>query len=243
MLTSQPTENVTVTVGGATGDVSVSGSPLIFTTSNWRNQKTVRVNAADDTDSNSDPPVTLTHTVSGGDYAGETAASVTVTIVENDISTLSIDNASASESVGTMSFTVRLSVASTQPVTVDYATANGTAIAPGDYTANNGTLTFPASSTASQTISVTIKNDDIDEDNETFTVTLSNASSNAMLAGGGSTLSATGTIQDNDTRGVRVSPTTLTVNEGEQQYLHGGSDLGADGERDSGGGEGVRLGR
>ena len=43
---------------------------------------------------------------------------------------------------------------------------------------------------------------------------LSNASSNAMLAGGGSTLSATGTIRDNDTRGVRVSPTTLTVNEG-----------------------------
>ena len=35
-----------------------------------------------------------------------------------------------------------------------------------------------------------------------------------MLAGGGSTLSATGTIQDNDTRGVRVSPTSLTVNEG-----------------------------
>ena len=34
-----------------------------------------------------------------------------------------------------MSFTVRLSVASTQPVTVDYATANGTAIAGEDYTA------------------------------------------------------------------------------------------------------------
>ena len=82
VLTSQPTDNVTVTVGGATGDVSVSGSPLIFTTSTWRNPKTVRVNAADDSDSNSDPPVTLTHTVSGGDYTGEAAASVTVTIVE-----------------------------------------------------------------------------------------------------------------------------------------------------------------
>ncbi len=215
VLTSQPTDNVTVTVGGATGDVSVIGSPLIFTTGNWRNPKTVRVNADDDSDSTSDPPVTLTHTVSGGDYTGEAAASVTVTIVENDISTLSIDNASASESAGTVSFTVRLSVASTQPVTVTYATSNGTAIAPGDYTADNGTLTFPASSTTPQTISVTIENDDIDEDNETFTVTLSNASSNAMLAGGGSTLSATGTIQDNDTRGVRVSPTTLTVNEGD----------------------------
>ena len=215
VLTSQPTENVTVTVGGATGDVSVSGSPLIFTTSNWRNQKTVRVNAADDTDSNSDPPVTLTHTVSGGDYAGETAASVTVTIVENDISTLSIDNASASESVGTMSFTVRLSVASTQPVTVDYATANGTAIAGQDYTAvTNGSVMFAANSTTPQTIRVAIIDDDIDEEDETFTVRLSNVSSNAMLAGGGSTLSATGTIQDNDTRGVRVSPTTLTVNEG-----------------------------
>ena len=151
VLTSQPTENVTVTVGGATGDVSVIGSPLIFTTSSWRNPKTVRVNAADDTDSNSDPPVDLTHTVSGGDYTGEAAASVRVTIVENDISTLSIDNASASESAGTMSFTVRLSVASATAVTVNYTTANGTATAGEDYTAvTNGSVMFAANSTTPQ---------------------------------------------------------------------------------------------
>ena len=58
-----------------------------------------------------------------------------------------------------MSFTVRLSVASTQSVTVDYATANGTATAGEDYTAKNGTLTFSASSTTPQTISVTIANE------------------------------------------------------------------------------------
>ena len=215
VLESQPTENVTVSVNVPSGtDVSANKTNLTFTTGNWRNAQTVRVNAADDTDSDSDPSVTITHTVSsGGDYAGESAASVIVTIIENDISTLSIDNTSASESAGTMSFTVRLSVASTTPVTVDYATSNGTATAGEDYTADNGRLTFPANSTTSQTISVTIANDDIDEDNETFTVTLSNASSNAMLAGGSSTLSATGTIRDNDTRGVRVSPTSLTVNE------------------------------
>ena len=214
VLTSQPTENVTVSVDVPSGtDVSANKTSLTFTASNWRNAQTVRVDAADDTDSDLDPSVTITHTVSGGDYGANsvTADPVIVTIIENDISTLSIDNTSASESAGTMSFTVRLSVANTQAVTVNYATSNGTAIAPGDYTAvTNGTLTFPANSAASQTISVTIVNDDIDEENETFTITLSGPSSNAIIGDN----EATGTIQDNDTRGVRVSPTSLTVNEG-----------------------------
>jgi hypothetical protein len=59
-------------------------------------------------------------------------------------------------------------------VTVNYATASGTAVATSDYTATNGTLTFQPSET-SRTISVSIKGDRKREPNETFSVQLSNA--------------------------------------------------------------------
>ena len=62
-----------------------------------------------------------------------------------------------------------------QTVTVNYATADGTAtVADGDYVAASGTLTFTPS-TATQTISVNINGDSTQEGNETFVVNLSGA--------------------------------------------------------------------
>ena len=68
-----------------------------------------------------------------------------------------------------------LDEAATNTVTVDYATSDGTADASDDYTAKSGTLTFDAGET-SKTVSVSITDDETDESDETFTVTLSNAS-------------------------------------------------------------------
>ena len=220
MLTSHPTANLTVTVNVPQGtDVSVDKTSLTFTAGNWDDEQTVTVSAAGDEDAVVDDAVTLTHTVSStGDYASETAADVVVTITETDTPTLSMSGVRADEDVGDMTFTVTLSVASSNEVTVAYATSNGTgagaATAGEDYTLTNGTLTLPANSTASRTIAVPITDDAVDEaDEETFTVTLSNAS-NATLAGGQPTLAATGTITDDDERGVTVTPTALTVDEG-----------------------------
>ena len=72
-------------------------------------------------------------------------------------------------------FTVTLSKASTTPVTVRYATTNGTATAGSDFTATTGTLTF-APGVVSQQINVPILADTAVEPSETFTVTLSNPS-------------------------------------------------------------------
>jgi hypothetical protein len=69
---------------------------------------------------------------------------------------------------------VTLSSASSQAITVHYATANGTALANSDYTATSGTLTFQPGET-SRTISVSIKGDRKREANEIFSVQLSNA--------------------------------------------------------------------
>jgi hypothetical protein len=68
-------------------------------------------------------------------------------------------------------FIVTLSAASEQTVTVDFATANGTA-GPNDYTVTGGTLTFAPGET-SKTITVLVKGDTVVEPNETYKVNLS----------------------------------------------------------------------
>ena len=89
-------------------------------------------------------------------------------------------------------FTVTLAPASGQSVSVDYATADGTATAPADYAATSGTLTFSPGQTT-QTVTVPVVGDTLDELDETFTLNLSNASNAAILDSNG-----LGTILDND---------------------------------------------
>lgn len=72
-----------------------------------------------------------------------------------------------------MTFTVTRTN-TTGAFTVDYATANGSALAGGDYDETHGTLTFTAGGPASQTVSVTIHGDATPEPNEAFAVNLSN---------------------------------------------------------------------
>ena len=91
-----------------------------------------------------------------------------------------------------LSFSVTLSRAPSSTVTVDYATADGTATAGSDYTAVNGTLTFAAGETE-KTVSVAVLDDTHDEGSETLSLTLSNASG-AYIEDG----AATGTINNTD---------------------------------------------
>ena len=92
----------------------------------------------------------------------------------------------------TLAFAVTLSRAPSGTVTVDYATADGTATSGSDYTATSGTLSFAAGETE-KTVSVPVLDDGHDEGSETLTLTLSNPSG-AYLADG----SATGTINNSD---------------------------------------------
>jgi uncharacterized repeat protein (TIGR01451 family) len=113
------------------------------------------------------------------------------------------------EDAGSATITVTLNAAPAVTATVNYATSNGTAVAPGDYASISGTLTFTPS-TSVQTFSITINDDDIDEVDETVNLTLSGAS-NATIVGSNPVLL---TITDNDTAGVGVNPTTVNVIEG-----------------------------
>jgi hypothetical protein len=100
-----------------------------------------------------------------------------------------------------VSFVVTLSQASASPVTVNYATANGTAVAGSDFTALSGTVTFAAGET-SKTIIVPIIDDTVGEGTETFAMTLTGVAGGFVTAGSGAT--ATGTIVDNDALTVSV---------------------------------------
>ncbi len=89
-------------------------------------------------------------------------------------------------------FTVSLSAASTQTVTVDYATADGTASTPSDYQSINSTLTFgPGDLT--KTITILVNGDTTNEANETFFVNLTNATNAVLLDNQGQ-----GTINNDD---------------------------------------------
>lgn len=135
------------------------------------------------------------------------------TIPTNPLGTLSISDVSLTEgNTGTANavFTVSLSAASTQAVTVNYATANGTGTAGSDYTALTGTLTFNPGQTT-QTIAVPVVGDTLTEANETFFVNLSNPG-NAILGDS----QGLGTIVNDDAAAAlpTLSIGNITLNEG-----------------------------
>src|SRR4030095_6194336 len=159
---------------------------------------------------------TATHTITA-DYLGDVNFAVsTGTLAGGQVvkaqPSLSINDVSTTEgNAGTkvLNFTVTLSAASSLPVSVDYATANGTATAGSDYVATNGTLTFNPGDTT-KTIPVTINGDVGFEPDETFTVTLTSSLNGTIGDNQG-----LGTIQNDEVSGgiFSFSQTNYSVNE------------------------------
>ncbi|CAN5555335.1 hypothetical protein BH10BAC2_BH10BAC2_49910 [soil metagenome] len=118
------------------------------------------------------------------------------------------DNKQSEGNYGTtqMTFSVTLSSPSTQTVTVSYKTKNATGIAPGDYVAANGVISFAPGETI-KTIGITINGDLTPESNETFKITLSNAV-NATLADA----TGKGTISNDDASSVVANNNLIAAN-------------------------------
>ena len=168
----------------------------------------------DSIDNNPDRTATVGHRASGGDY-GSVSKNLTVTVTDDEgTASLSVANASVTEGdsgEADLTFTVSLSPAAGHAVTVAWATSKetGDTATPGtDYTAGSGTLSFAAGAT-SKTVTVKVTGDQVDEANETLTLTLSNATGGADIGDA----TATGTITDDDTRGIVLSKSAVTVTE------------------------------
>jgi hypothetical protein len=129
---------------------------------------------------------------------------------------LSAADAKTSEHARVAAMPVELSEPLADPVTVDYATADGTAKAGVDYVAASGTLTF-APGEITQVVSVPVKNDRRTEPDKTFLLQLSNVGVTARAQDGEPQLpvvalgraTATGTILDDDPK-LRIANVRVT---------------------------------
>ncbi len=139
-----------------------------------------------------------------------------VTTTDNDVAALSVADVTVNEGAGTATVTVSVNNAVQGGFTVNFATANGTASQPGDYTTATGTLTFTGTVGESRTFTVSIVDDTVVENTETVLIVLSNPS----VANVNASDTATINIVDNDVSAaadlsVNISgaPSTVFVNE------------------------------
>ena len=198
----------TGTATSGTDYTSVAGSTLTFSAGTTTQTITVSVTGDTADEGHETVAITLSNATTG-----ISTASGTGTITDDDPK-FSINSPSVTEGdsgQASLTFTVTLSASSTSQLTVDYAQTGGTATSGTDYTAVAGsTLTFPANSTT-QTITVLVTGDTLDESNETVALTLSNASAGTGIA----TATGTGTITDDDPKFSINSPSVTEGDSGQ----------------------------
>ena len=222
VLTSVPTGRVTVTPSvPADAPVTISPATLTFTADDWDDEQTVTVSAAEDVDAE-DEVATVSHTVAGADYGGLSADAVAVTVADDETPSTKIELRAAPTSIaeggGDRTITVTAALDGTplaDDITVEVDVGSDTATQVSDFAAvDSFELTITAgNASASGTFTLSPVDDDVDEGDETLSITGQVVAAGTPVAGALPVMSAALTIQDDDTRGVVVTPTTLTVEE------------------------------
>ena len=212
---SNPSDTDTVISYGISGDATpgsdyttLTGTVTILANATTA---TIDVNVIDDNliEDNDSVTVTLTGITSGDtDISLGTTVSDTVTIADNDTAevTVSANDASAAEPADNGQFTVTLTNPSDTDTIISY-TISGDATPGSDYTTLTGTVTILANTTTA-TIDITILDDNLLEDNETVTITLTGVTSGDADISLGTIVSDTVTIVDND-----AALVTITAND------------------------------
>ena len=210
VLDTQPTANVTVTVGGFTGtDLTVAKTRYTFGTDNWATAQTVTVEAGPDGDTQDDTE-TLTHTAAGGDYGDVTGPTVAVTVTDRTLPALVLSTATLTVAEGDAdgeTYTVALNAQPTGNVTVTLSGHSGT-----DLTVSPETLNFtPTTWQSPLPVKVTARHDDDAGDD---IVTLTHAASGADYGDVTGTVAVT--VEDDEIAALGLSATQLTVPEGDR---------------------------
>ncbi len=204
-----------VDVSATAADYAVTTlSPLAFAA--FETTKTVTITLTDDTEVEETETFNLILSAPTGGAILGSNSTAEVAIDDNDnagILAFSSDAFAFNENIGTALITVTRTGGSDGAVSVDCSTINGTATAPADFTALSGaTISWSDGDTAPKACSVTIADDILEEDVESFTVTLSDATGDAVV---GSVNVATVQIVDNDDPGeIAFSDDIYEVEEG-----------------------------
>ena len=211
VLDTQPSGDVTIAVSFASGsdaDITVDKTSLTFTTDNWSTAQEITVLAEEDDDA-INGAATIEHTVSGGGYGGVTVSSVTATEADNDTAGVTVTPTALTVPEGSnVKYTVVLDTQPSEEVTIAVSFASGS---DEDITVDKTSLTFtPENWDAAQEITVSAAEDD---DAINGVATIEHSASGGGY-GGVTVSSVTATEADNDTAGVTVTPTALTVTEG-----------------------------
>lgn len=216
-LSAASSQDVTVSYATADGtakaysDYAQSSGTITFAPG--ETTKSVTVSVTGDVVNEPDETMSVTLSSANGATLGTSTATGTIT---NDDAPPEIRITSTSQAEGNagattaFTFTVSLSAPASAPVSVTYATADGTALAASDYVATNGVLTFAPGET-SKPLSVSVLGDATDEPNETFFVNLSAPTGAAVLA----TSQGQGTILNDDSLLPTLSVNDTTVVEGQ----------------------------
>ena len=207
-LDSKPTANVTVTIGDPSNTaVTAEPATLTFTPDNWGDPQTVTVTCVEDDNAVNEESL-VTHTVSGGDYAGISTPGVTFKVTDNDTRGVTISESSFNvNEVCHETYTIQLDSQPTANVTVNIFDPANNAV-----TTAPATLTFTPDNWGNpQTVTVTCVEDDNGVNEESIVI---------HVVGGGdydciSTPSVTFKVTDNDTAGVTLSKSSLNIYEGD----------------------------
>ena len=168
--------------------------------------QTFTVATTEDTDAELDETFIVNLVISGTTTAVTATDTATGTITNDDgaVPAVTIEDASAAEG-DSITFTVTLDMAVSGGLTVTPAFTDETATEGTDYTENTDALTFTGTAGEEQTFSVATHKDEDNEDDETFTVSLTVSGTSATVASD----TATGTVTDDNQMG--RSPAVVTV--------------------------------
>ncbi|MEW5845404.1 MAG: Ig-like domain-containing protein [Bacteroidota bacterium] len=216
-LNSRPTANVTIGVSSSnTAEGNVSPASVTFTPSNWNTNQTITITGVNDDVDDDDVAytiVTAAATSTDPKYNGINPSDVSVTNLDNDVAGFTITPTSGlttTEAGGTAQFTVRLNTRPTANVTITLNSSN-----PAEGNVSPASLTFtPDNWSTAQTVTITGVDDDVDDDNVSYTIITNPASSTDGKYSGLNPADVSVTNADNDTAGFTVSPTSgLTTTE------------------------------
>ena len=213
VLDAQPASDVVITVSSDNSDVTADRATLTFSPSNWDTAQTVTVSAAQDADAVNDA-ASITHAVvaasSADEYDAVSVAGVAVTVADDDTAGVSVSETTLTVAEGNSStYTVVLDAQPASDVVITVSSDNS------DVTADRATLTFsPSNWDTAQTVTVRAAQD-ADAVNDAASITHAVvAASSADEFDAVSVAGVAVTVADDDTAGVSVSETTLTVAEG-----------------------------